>query len=32
MEADRVLVLYGGQTPDEIQSILLKLDDQELVK
>ena len=32
MEADRVLILYGGQTPDEIQSILLKLDDQELVK
>ena len=32
MEADRVLILYGGQTPDEIQSILLKLDGQELVK
>ncbi len=32
MEADRILVLYGGQTPDEIQSILLKLDGQVLVK
>jgi len=32
MEADRILVLYGGQTPDEIQSILLKLDNQDLVK
>jgi len=32
MEGDRVLVLYGSQTPDEIQAILLKLDGQVLVK
>jgi len=32
MEGDRVLVLYGGQTPDEIQAVLLKLESQELVK
>jgi len=32
MEDDRVLVLYGGQTPEEIQAVLLKLDCQELVK
>ncbi len=32
MEGDRVLVLYGGQTPEEIQSIVLKLENQELVK
>ena len=31
-EGDRVLVLYGGQTPDEIDSVLLKLERQELVK
>jgi len=32
MEGDRVLVLYGGQTPEEIQAELLKLENQELVK
>ena len=32
MEADRILILYGGQTSEEIQAILLKLDNQELVK
>jgi len=32
MEGDRVLVLYGGQTPDEIQAVLLKLESQDLVK
>jgi len=28
MEDERVLVLYGGQTPEEIQGILLKLETQ----
>ena len=32
MEGDRVLVLYGSQTPDEIQAVLLKLESQVLVK
>jgi len=32
MEGDRVLVLYGGQTPEEIQAVLLKLENQEFVK
>jgi len=32
MEGDRVLILYGGQTPEEIESIVLKLENQELVK
>ena len=32
MERDRVLILYGGQTPEEIQAVLLKLESQELVK
>ncbi len=32
MEGDRVLVLYGSQTPNEIQAVLLKLESQELVK
>ncbi len=32
MEGDRVLILYGGQTPEETQSIVLKLENQELVK
>ena len=31
-EGDRVLILYGGQTPEEIESALLKLESQELVK
>ncbi|MEK0359627.1 MAG: protein-disulfide isomerase [Nitrosopumilus sp.] len=32
MESDRILVLYGSQTSEEIRSILLKLEGQELVK
>ncbi len=32
MEEDRVLVLYGGQTSEEIDAALLKLEHQELVK
>ena len=31
-EGDRILTLYGSQTSEEIQAILLKLDGQELVK
>jgi len=32
MESDAILILYGSQTSDEIQAILLKLDGQVLVK
>ena len=32
MEGDRILIVYGGQTSEEIQAILLKLDGQQLVK
>ena len=32
MEGDRVLILYGGQTPEEVQAVLLKLENQELIK
>jgi len=32
IEGDRVLILYGGQTPEEIEAELLKLESQELVK
>ena len=32
MESDSILVLYGSQTSEEIRSILLKLEGQELVK
>jgi len=32
MEDERVLVLYGGQTSEEIEAILLKLETQELIK
>ena len=32
MESDTILVLYGSQTSEEIRSILLKLEGQELVK
>ncbi|KAF6248969.1 MAG: protein-disulfide isomerase [Candidatus Nitrosopumilus sp. MTA1] len=32
MESDRILVLYGGQTSEEIDAVLLKLENQELVK
>ena len=31
-EDDRVLVLYGGQTPEEIDTVLLKLENQEFTK
>jgi len=32
MEGDKVLILYGSQTSEEIEAILLKLDNQELMK
>ncbi len=32
MESDAILILYGSQTSEEIQAILLKLDGQVLVK
>jgi len=32
MEGDRVLILYGGQTPEEVDAVVLKLESQELVK
>ena len=32
MEDDRVLVLFGSETPEEIEAYLLELDAQELVK
>ncbi len=32
MEGDRVLVVFGGETPEEIEAYLLQLDGQELVK
>jgi len=32
MDGDRVLVLYGGQSPEEIEAVLLKLESQELIK
>ena len=32
MEGDRVLVLYGGQTSEEIQALLLKLESRQLLK
>ena len=32
MESDSILILYGSQTSEEIRSILLKLEGQELVK
>jgi len=32
MEGDRVLILYGAETPEEIEAYLLQLDNQELVK
>jgi len=32
VEDDRVLILYGAQTPEEIKAILLKLENQELIK
>jgi hypothetical protein len=32
MEDDRVLILYGAETPEEIEAYLLQLDNQELIK
>ena len=32
MEDDRVLIVYGAETPEEIEAYLLQLDSQELVK
>jgi len=32
MEGDRVLIVYGGETPEEIDAYLLQLDSQELIK
>jgi hypothetical protein len=31
-EGDRVLIVYGAETPEEIEAYLLQLDNQELVK
>ncbi len=31
-EDDRVLILYGAETPEEIEAYLLQLDNQELIK
>ncbi|HJJ22777.1 MAG TPA: protein-disulfide isomerase [Nitrosopumilus sp.] len=32
MEDDKVLIIYGGQTDEEIEEVLVKLDNQELIK
>lgn len=32
MEDDRVLIIYGAETPEEIKAYLLELDNQQLVK
>jgi hypothetical protein len=32
MEDDRVLIVYGAETPEEIEAYLLQLDNQEIVK
>lgn len=32
MEDDRVLIVYGAETPEEIKAYLLQLDNQEIVK
>ncbi len=32
VEGDRVLILYGGETPEEIEDYLVQLDNQELIK
>ncbi len=32
MEGDRVLIVFGAETPEEIEGYLLQLDNQELVK
>lgn len=32
MEGDRILVVFGSETPEEIEAYLLQLDNQELIK
>ena len=32
MEDDRVLIVYGAETPEELEAYLLQLDNQELIK
>jgi hypothetical protein len=32
MEDDKILILYGAETPEEIEGYLLQLDNQELIK
>ncbi|NQV39687.1 MAG: protein-disulfide isomerase [Nitrosopumilus sp.] len=32
MEEDRILIVYGAETPEEIEAYLLELDSQELIK
>ena len=32
MEDDRILIIYGAETPEEIEAYLLELDNQQLVK
>jgi len=32
MEGDRILIVYGGETPEEIDAYLLQLERQELIK
>ena len=32
MEDDRILILYGAETPEEIEAYLLQLDNQEFIK
>ena len=32
MEDDRILISYGAETPEEIESQLLELENQELIK
>ena len=32
MEDDRILIVFGSETPEEIEAYLLQLDNQELVK
>ncbi len=32
MDNDRILIVYGAETPEEIQALLLQLDNQEIIK
>jgi sorbitol-specific phosphotransferase system component IIA len=32
MEDDRILILFGAETPEEIQAYLMQLNSQELIK